>query len=330
MPLVAATSAALALLLGVDVGARTQTAAARPPGSAAESASTTETTAPQSFDDPFDAYAAGRYDIALQKFVDRQVERPDDPAVALNLGATHYKMKNYEEADRALATAALASDTALREEALYNLGNSAYRQDRLGEAVELYKAALEINPEDEDAKFNLEFVRNEIRRRHEEAQKRQQQGEQSQQDQGHQQEEEEGAQGSEQQSAERPQQQTGRPDQDQDGLPDDVEREGENPTDPSNPDTDGDGLPDGAEDLNRNDKLDPGETDPNRVDSDGDGIPDAEEVAGQQTAAGQGDEPSERLTEEEAKRYLQGLQEGSPQRRHPGERRRRSRPAKDW
>jgi len=130
--------------------------------------------------DPYAAYAAGEFDRALQGFVDLQVEHPDDPRLALHLGSAHYEMKNYAEAEAAFGQAALHGDDPLRERAYYSLGNNAYRQGKLDEAVEWYKRALEIDPDDEDAKFNLEFVRDEIRRRHEEAQKRQQEQQQQQ------------------------------------------------------------------------------------------------------------------------------------------------------
>ena len=286
---------------------------------------------------PYEAYEAGMYDQALSGFVDLQVERPDDPAVALNLGSVHYQMRNYEEADRAFFGATLSIDESLREEGLYNLGNSAFRQGRLEEAVELYKAALEIDPNDEDAKFNLEFVRDEIRRRHEEAQKRQEE-QQQQQQQDQQQEQQQEQQGGEDEQEQQEQgdqdqqqkEQTGGQDSDQDGLPDEVERSGENPTDPENPDTDGDQLPDGAEDMNRNGQVDEGETDPNNPDSDGDGVDDGEEALGQsQGDSGAEGEESAGLTPEEAERYLQALEEGQPVRRHPS-RGRRKRPVKDW
>ncbi len=288
--------------------------------------------------DPYEAYEAGLYEQAMSGFVDLQVERPDDPAVALNLGSVHYQMRNYEEADRAFFGASLSTDESLREQALYNLGNSAFKQGRLEEAVELYKAALEIDPDDEDAKFNLEFVRDEIRRRHEEAQKRQEEQQQQQQDQQQEQQQsgEDGQEQQEQGEQDQPQQQdqqqeqSGGQDSDQDGLPDEVERSGENPTDPENPDTDGDRLPDGAEDLNRNGQVDEGETDPNNPDTDGDGVGDGEEALepspGESGAEG---EESASLTLEEAERYLQALEEGQPVRRHPSRGRRR-RPAKDW
>lgn len=295
--------------------------------------------------DPYRAYEAGLYDQAVQGFLDLQVERPGDPEVALNLGSAYYKMRDYPEADRAFAAAALSSDATLQQQALYNLGNSAYRQGRLPEAVELYKAALELDPDDEDAKFNLEFVRDEIRRRHEEAQKRRQQqqdqqGQQDQQDQSEPQSRQQQGQpdGSEPPESGRqspqgdrePQASPGEPesDADADGLPDELERKGENPTDPADPDTDGDGLPDGAEDANRNGRVDPGETDPNRPDSDGDGVPDSQEAgaAGEPTASAA---EAGALSPEEAERYLQALEEGRPQRGQPqpGARRRAD---KDW
>ncbi len=287
--------------------------------------------APKVHDSPYAAYDAGSYEQALQGFVDQQVEHPENPEVALNLGSVHYRMKNYEEADRAFAQAALAVDDALRAQALYNLGNSAYQQGRLQEAVELYKAALEHDSDDEDAKFNLELVRDEIRRRHEEAQKRQQEQQQQQQgDQGDQQQGDQ-QQGDQQQGD---QQQGGEPqDSDGDGLADELERSAPNPTDPENPDTDGDGLADGQEDQNRNGRPDEGETDPNKPDTDGDGVSDGEE-ARQQEGEGGGepqDEEQEGLTPEEAERYLQSLEDGLPQQKRrmpPGSR--RARPEKDW
>ena len=300
---------------------------------------------PRRLGDPYSAYEAGAYDEALAAFVDRQIERPEDPELALNLGATYYQMRDYASAERAFSEAARSGDDGIRAEALYNLGNSAYRQGRLEEAVERYQATLELVPSDEDAKFNLEYVRDEIRRRHEEAQKRQQEQQDQQQDQQEQQQDgdqqgegqQQQQEGGENQEGDQPQ------DSDGDGLGDDQERSADNPTDPQNADTDGDGLEDGREDLNANGKVDPGETDPNQRDSDGDGVPDGEEAAEQnqqgeneqgQDQQGQG-APGEQsqgreMTPEEAERFLAALEEGRADPNHRAREARRARPEKDW
>ncbi|MCB1057520.1 MAG: tetratricopeptide repeat protein, partial [Acidobacteria bacterium] len=233
--------------------------------------------APRRIGNPYDAYDQGSFDQALQGFVDQQVERPEDPAVAFNIGSAQYKLKDYDQAERYFANAALSGDPKLREQALYNLGNVAYRQGKLDQAVERYKSALELDPDDQDAKFNLEFVRDEIRRRNEEAQKRQQEQNQQQQNQSQDQQnqdqqnqDQQGQQGQDQQNQDQQNQDQQNQDQqdqgqdqqnqdqqgqqqdqqqgqqgqdsDRDGLPDQAETQAQNPTDPNNPDSDGDGL----------------------------------------------------------------------------------------
>ncbi|MCB1036323.1 MAG: tetratricopeptide repeat protein [Acidobacteria bacterium] len=308
-----------------------------------------KTAPPKKIDDPYKAYQAGAYDQALEAFVDRQVERPDDPALALNVGSAQYKMKNYAEAEKAFASAALAGDPRLRAKALYNLGGCAFRQGRLEEAVELYKSTLEIDPDDADAKYNLEFVRDEIRRRHEEAKKRQEEQQQNQdsQQQQEQQQDQQGGEGQQQEQQQGGQNQSGGQDSDQDGLPDETERSADNPTDPSNPDTDQDGLEDGQEDKNGNGRVDEGETDPNKQDTDGDGIPDAQDPQPTQPQGQGSEEPQpgeegqaqpaeategnpEELSPEEAERYLKALEEGRPDLERGKPSRGQSRPAKDW
>ncbi len=275
--------------------------------------------------DPYGAYKADAYEQSLQGFVDQQVERPEDPALALNIASVHYQMKNYEEAETGFRSVALAGDQNLRQQAIYSLGNCAYRKGELQEAVELFKSALALNPDDEDAKFNLEFVRDEIRRRHEEAQKRKEEQEQQQCENGEQQQQQQ------QQQGDQPQ------DSDRDGLPDETERSGENPTDPHDADSDDDGLLDGQEDQNRSGGVDDGETDPNNPDSDGNGVSDGEQATQDQEEQepqeqqGEGEpEQPEGLSEEEAERYLQSLEEGQPENRHPQQRGKPRRPSKDW
>ena len=145
-----------------------------------------------------DLYHKEDYDEALNRFIDAQIESPENARLKYNIANTHYKTKNYDEAIKSyLDVASTAQDLSLEERSYYNLGNCLYRQGKLPEAVEYYKKALDLDPEDQDAKYNLEFVREEIKRRMNEAKKRQEE----QQENGQQQDQSENQEKSEQGSS---------------------------------------------------------------------------------------------------------------------------------
>ena len=248
---------------------------------------------------PYAAWDAGAYDQALQGFAERQTRRPEDPELNLNVGAAHYKLNDFEAADSEFFRAATTGDDELRSEALYNLGNSAFRQGKLDDAVDFYMASLEANPDDLDAKFNLEFVREELER-----QQQNEGGQEQQQDQEEQEREQEGQGEQQQDQADHGGEgESSDPQQDQGD-------EGENEQPESR-----DGTPE--------------------ADSDGDGIPDASDPDSQADGSGNGEQGSPResppgMTPEEAERYLQAVEEGRPDPTRRGQRGRRSRQAKDW
>ncbi len=134
-----------------------------------------------------DLYENDRYEEALKTFLDAQVENPESAVLKFDIASCNYKLQKYEEAATGyLDVVSTAKDAELEAQALYNIGNAMYRQGKLEEAVEYYKKTLELDSEDEDARKNLEFVREEIKRRKNEAQdtkKRQKEGQKdSQQD----------------------------------------------------------------------------------------------------------------------------------------------------
>lgn len=254
---------------------------------------------PAEHSSPYAAWDAGAYDQALEGFAERQTERPDDPELNLNVGAAHYKLDDFESADSQFYRAAAIGDDELRSHALYNLGNSAYRQGKLEDAIDFYRASLEANPDDVDAKFNLEFVREELMRR-----QQQNQGGQNRNENEDQEDQEEQA------------QQEGEGAQQQPEQPEDQAGEGKSPEGQQQQDE----RPEGGESPR---------------DSDGDGIPDAEDSEPQsdESESGSQGDPREMppgMTPEEAERYLQALEEGRPDPTRRGQRGRRSRQAKDW
>jgi Ca-activated chloride channel homolog len=289
------------------------------------------------YDNPHHAYKAGHYDQSLQHFIDQQIDQPEDAKLMMNIGAAHYSMNNFPEATKAFQSAALRGDKALRAKAFYNLGNVAYREGKLEEAITYYQQTLENDSTDQDAKYNVEFVRDEIRRRHEEA-KKQQEKEGQQKDSPSQNQEKQNEKNQDGKKGDEPQSEQGSSndsadsqprDSDQDGLNDEQEKNAANPTDPENPDTDGDGLKDGEEDLNKNGRVDPGENDPNKKDTDADGIPDAQEAKAGGKEDAQSDE-EKNMSPEEGVRYLQTLEEGRPNKQKRVRKGARRRSRKDW
>jgi Ca-activated chloride channel homolog len=228
---------------------------------------------------PYSAYEAGDYDRALEGFVERRVARPEDPQLQLNVGSAYYQLGDYQAAEQEYKGATEAKRVPMRAEALYNLGNSAYRQGRLEEAVGLYQDALALDSEDEDAKYNLEFVQREIERRRQQAQEREQQPQQQD-----------------------PQQQQ---QQQQDQQQSDGEQEREEQ-----------GESEGEEDGEREDGSSPGEDDPDQREAppEGSGGPQEQERGeGEPRESPSAQESAElAMTPEEAARYLQGLDEKRP------------------
>jgi len=102
------------------------------------------------YPDPWSAYEAGAYDEARAGFLERKVERPEEVDLEMGVGASSYKLGEWEVAQRAFESAAASGDSGLRAEALYNLGNTAFRLGRLEVA---FDRVVDLIPEtglDED------------------------------------------------------------------------------------------------------------------------------------------------------------------------------------
>jgi Ca-activated chloride channel family protein len=180
-----------------------------------------------------DLYARGKYDEALTTFVDGQIEHPEDAQLKYDIASSKYMMKNYEEALKGyIDVAATARDARLEEKALFNAGNALYRQGKLEEAIDYYKKALELDPSDKDAQQNIEFVREEIKRRMNEAkdtQKTQQEQKKDQTCKNPQQDNQTQSAGQQQQEEKKDEQQQGREQQEKEGPGSQQEKEQQQP-----------------------------------------------------------------------------------------------------
>jgi Ca-activated chloride channel homolog len=113
------------------------------------------------------AYHQGQYREAYQSF--RQaLERTGDPALQYSVGNALYRMRRYEEAAKSFRES--SGVPRLRYASYYNLGNAYVRaaeearekDQLLTAAMSAYQEALQLQPHDSAAKWNLELA---IRRR---------------------------------------------------------------------------------------------------------------------------------------------------------------------
>jgi len=181
-------------------------------------------------------YDQQKYDEALTKYRDAEVQAPDSPILKYNIAAAEYKKKNYQEALKQNQAALNQADATAQGQAYYNIGNTLFRMNKWPECIEAYKKALELNPDDQDAKYNLEYVRKLMKdqaskqnqQQQQQQQQQNQQQEQQQQDQQHQHQQEQQQQQQDQQQQDQQNQQQEQQQQqvqDQQVSPDDLSKE---------------------------------------------------------------------------------------------------------
>lgn len=114
------------------------------------------------------AYQHGQWDQAQKDLGQAIAQHPDDWHIAYDLGCVRYQAGNFEGAAQAFSSALDHLKGGDRSGAWiqYNLGNALFRQGeakgdrraRWSEAVSHYQAALKLDPQDADARYNLDLV----------------------------------------------------------------------------------------------------------------------------------------------------------------------------
>jgi Ca-activated chloride channel family protein len=123
-------------------------------------------------DDPDELYRQGRFAEAEKAYSDADMDRPKDIRFRYNRGCAAYQNSDYE-ASAAAFTSVLrrAEDNETRFRAVYNLGNTAFKQGDLSSAANYYKQAILYNPDSSDAMHNLELALREMKKQKENQQK---------------------------------------------------------------------------------------------------------------------------------------------------------------
>ena len=169
-----------------------------------------------------DLYNEGDFEEAEKQYREAIEKSPEDSRLQFNLGATQYREGAFENAEGALVNALQTDDLELQGNTFYNLGNTHYRMGQTTlqtdpqstielweEGLKDYENALNLDPADEDAKFNTEFLEKRLEELKKQLEQQQQQQQQQQNEENNEeQNQEESSQGQESEQQDEGQQQS--------------------------------------------------------------------------------------------------------------------------
>jgi Ca-activated chloride channel family protein len=134
-----------------------------------------------------EAFENGDLVAAIEAYRNAQVEGPDVPEPYYNAGNVYYRQEDYENALLQAYQALRSADEPVAQSTFYNIGNVQFNTQDYEAAIESYKEALRINPNDIDAKHNLELALRQLQQQQQQQDQQQQQQDQQQQQQDQQQ-----------------------------------------------------------------------------------------------------------------------------------------------
>jgi Ca-activated chloride channel family protein len=103
------------------------------------------------------SYKENNFDAAENAYRDALKNSDTNVTASYNLGNVLYRKDNTEEAVKSYDNAiANAKSNAIKQEAFYNKGVALQKAKKLPECITAYKNALILNPNDEDARQNLQ------------------------------------------------------------------------------------------------------------------------------------------------------------------------------
>ncbi len=106
-------------------------------------------------------YKNKSYEEALKEY-----KKTNDPSSKYNAGNAYFRMQQYEDARNHYEALIVDSKAVgLQQRAYYNEGVSLSKQNKLEESIVAYKKALMLDPNDEDARINLQKALLELKKK---------------------------------------------------------------------------------------------------------------------------------------------------------------------
>jgi tetratricopeptide (TPR) repeat protein len=107
-------------------------------------------------------------EIFYRKALDKNKESGD---AVFNSGDALYKQKKYEDAGKQfIESHRMNEDRDNKSSSLYNLGNSFLMANKLQESIEAYKNSLKLKPENMEAKYNLAYAQDLLKKQQQQQQ----------------------------------------------------------------------------------------------------------------------------------------------------------------
>ena len=104
------------------------------------------------------AFSAEMFDTALNAYSIAKESMPDRQEPTYNTANTLYRQERFREAIEMYDEILRGQEPELSNRSTFNVANALYEAGDHEQAIEMYKQALRINPDDFDAKHNLELA----------------------------------------------------------------------------------------------------------------------------------------------------------------------------
>jgi len=118
------------------------------------------------------AYQEEKYQEALKKYREAQLEDPESKSILYNIGNVFYRQGNHEKALEKYNLVLHKDPSEMETDSLFNRGNTLFRaaesdlrtgkldlaKENLITAIHSYREVLLLNPDDRESKYNLELA----------------------------------------------------------------------------------------------------------------------------------------------------------------------------
>lgn len=125
-------------------------------------------------------YKKGGYSGSESMYRRAQSQEKSTADAGFNLGDALYKQGRFSEAATEFDKSSEGyEDQASKAEGLYNLGNAFFKDQKYKESIEAYINSLKLKPDNKEAKYNLAYAQEELKKQEEQQNQEEQQQDQN-------------------------------------------------------------------------------------------------------------------------------------------------------